>query len=91
MCCLGFVGTKALEYWGLSLTTASDTAILIAAEALATVLLSVAFLTSASAGSSPPGWSSADSGFTWSWKAGSGLRRGSPVTRRWATCWWSAL
>ncbi|HUY57898.1 MAG TPA: DMT family transporter [Candidatus Micrarchaeaceae archaeon] len=42
---LGFVGNKALEYWGLSLTTASDTALLIAAEALATVLLSVAFLT----------------------------------------------
>lgn len=44
MCCLGFVGNKALEYWGLSLTTASDTALLIAAEALATVLLSVAML-----------------------------------------------
>ncbi|MGH7642665.1 MAG: DMT family transporter [Candidatus Dormibacteria bacterium] len=45
MCALGFVGNKALEYLGLSLTTASDTALLIAAEALATVLLSVAFLT----------------------------------------------
>ena len=44
MCGMGFIGTKALEYWGLSLTTASDTALLIAAEALATVLLSVAFL-----------------------------------------------
>ncbi|HVB14711.1 MAG TPA: DMT family transporter [Candidatus Dormibacteraeota bacterium] len=44
MCGLGFVGNKALEYLGLSLTTASDTALLIAAEALATVLLSVAFL-----------------------------------------------
>jgi drug/metabolite transporter (DMT)-like permease len=44
MCCLGFVGNKALEYLGLSLTTAADTALLIAAEALATVLLSVALL-----------------------------------------------
>ena len=44
MCCLGFVGNKALEYLGLSLTTATDTALLIAAEALATVLLSVALL-----------------------------------------------
>ncbi len=44
MCCLGFVGNKALEYWGLSLTSASDTALLIAAEALATVLLSALFL-----------------------------------------------
>jgi drug/metabolite transporter (DMT)-like permease len=44
MCFLGFVGNKALEYLGLSLTTASDTALLIAAEALATVLLSVALL-----------------------------------------------
>ena len=44
MCGMGFIGTKALEYWGLSLTTATDTALLIAAEALATVLLSVAFL-----------------------------------------------
>lgn len=44
MCGLGFVGNKALEYLGLSLTTATDTALLIAAEALATVLLSVALL-----------------------------------------------
>ncbi|HVC38834.1 MAG TPA: DMT family transporter [Candidatus Dormibacteraeota bacterium] len=44
MCLLGFVGNKALEYLGLSLTTASDTALLIAAEALATVLLSAALL-----------------------------------------------
>jgi drug/metabolite transporter (DMT)-like permease len=44
MCFLGFIGNKALEYLGLSLTTASDTALLIAAEALATVLLSVALL-----------------------------------------------
>jgi drug/metabolite transporter (DMT)-like permease len=44
MCGMGFIGTKALEYWGLSLTTATDTALLIAAEALATVILSVAFL-----------------------------------------------
>jgi drug/metabolite transporter (DMT)-like permease len=44
MCALGFVGNKALEYLGLSLTTATDTALLIAAEALATVLLSIAVL-----------------------------------------------
>ena len=44
MCGLGFVGNKALEYLGLSLTTATDTALLIAAEALATVMLSVALL-----------------------------------------------
>ncbi|HUY61447.1 MAG TPA: DMT family transporter [Candidatus Dormibacteraeota bacterium] len=44
MCALGFVANKALEYWGLSLTTATDTALLIAAEALATVLLSVLIL-----------------------------------------------
>ncbi|MGH7697446.1 MAG: DMT family transporter [Candidatus Dormibacteria bacterium] len=44
MCLLGFVANKALEYLGLSLTTASDTALLIAAEALATVALSVALL-----------------------------------------------
>lgn len=44
MCGLGFGGNKALEYWGLSLTSATDTALLIAAEALATVLLSVALL-----------------------------------------------
>ncbi len=40
----GFVGNKALEYLGLSLTTATDTALLIAAEALATVLISAAVL-----------------------------------------------
>ncbi|HEY6537965.1 MAG TPA: DMT family transporter [Candidatus Dormibacteraeota bacterium] len=44
MCLLGFVANKALEYLGLSMTTASDTALLIAAEALATVLLSWALL-----------------------------------------------
>lgn len=44
MCCLGFIGNKALEYLGLSLTSASDTALLIAAEALATVALSALFL-----------------------------------------------
>jgi drug/metabolite transporter (DMT)-like permease len=44
MCALGFIGNKAFEYWGLSLTTATDTALLIAAEALATVVLSVIIL-----------------------------------------------
>ncbi len=44
MCAIGFVANKALEYLGLSLTTASDTALLIAAEALATVGLSVLLL-----------------------------------------------
>ena len=44
MCLFGFVGNKALEYLGLSLTSATDTALLIAAEALATVLLSAAVL-----------------------------------------------
>lgn len=44
MCLLGFVGNKAFEYWGLSLSTASDMALLIAAEALVTVVLSVLVL-----------------------------------------------
>jgi drug/metabolite transporter (DMT)-like permease len=44
MCALGFIGNKAFEYWGLSLTTATDTALLIAAEAMATVVLSVIIL-----------------------------------------------
>jgi len=44
MCALGFGVTKALEYLGLSLTTATDTALLIAAEGLATVGLSWLFL-----------------------------------------------
>jgi len=44
MCGLGFIGNKAFEYWGLSLSTATDMALLIAAEALVTVLLSVLFL-----------------------------------------------
>ncbi|HUY53708.1 MAG TPA: DMT family transporter [Candidatus Nanopelagicaceae bacterium] len=44
MCALGFIGNKAFEYWGLSLSTATDMALLIAAEALVTVLLSILFL-----------------------------------------------
>ncbi len=44
MCLLGFIGNKAFEYWGLSLSTATDMALLIAAEALATVVLSVLLL-----------------------------------------------
>ena len=44
MCLLGFIGNKAFEYWGLSLSTATDMALLIAAEALVTVLLSVLLL-----------------------------------------------
>ncbi|MHB1525808.1 MAG: DMT family transporter [Candidatus Dormibacteria bacterium] len=44
MCALGFIGNKAFEYWGLSLSTATDMALLIAAEALVTVVLSVALL-----------------------------------------------
>ncbi len=44
MCGLGFGATKALEYLGLSLTSATDTALLIAAEGLATVGLSWLFL-----------------------------------------------
>lgn len=44
MCGLGFIGNKAFEYWGLSLSTATDMALLIAAEALVTVLLSILFL-----------------------------------------------
>ncbi|MHB8393185.1 MAG: DMT family transporter [Candidatus Dormibacteria bacterium] len=44
MCALGFVGNKAFEYWGLSLTTATDMALLIGAEALFTVVLSVLIL-----------------------------------------------
>ena len=41
---LGFVLNKALEYFGLNLTTASDTALLIATESLFTALLSWTFL-----------------------------------------------
>jgi len=44
MCVLGFGATKALEYLGLGLTSATDTALLIAAEGLATVGLSWLFL-----------------------------------------------
>jgi drug/metabolite transporter (DMT)-like permease len=44
MCLLGFIGNKAFEYWGLSLSNATDMALLIAAEALVTVLLSVLLL-----------------------------------------------
>ncbi|MHB1501211.1 MAG: DMT family transporter [Candidatus Dormibacteria bacterium] len=44
MCALGFIGNKAFEYWGLSLSTATDMALLIGAEALATVVLSVLLL-----------------------------------------------
>ena len=44
MCALGFIGNKAFEYWGLSITTATDMALLIGAEALVTVLLSVLLL-----------------------------------------------
>lgn len=44
MCALGFVGNKAFEYWGLSLSSATDMALLIGAEALVTVLLSILFL-----------------------------------------------
>ena len=44
MCALGFIGNKAFEYWGLSLSTATDMALLIAAEALVTVVLSVLLL-----------------------------------------------
>ncbi len=44
MCGLGFIGNKAFEYWGLSLSNATDMALLIAAEALVTVLLSILFL-----------------------------------------------
>lgn len=44
MCALGFIGNKLFEYWGLSLTSATDTALLIAAEALFTVVLSVLLL-----------------------------------------------
>ena len=44
MCALGFIGNKAFEYWGLSLSTATDMALLIGAEALVTVVLSVLLL-----------------------------------------------
>ena len=44
MCGLGFIGNKAFEYWGLSLSTATDMALLIGAEALVTVVLSVLIL-----------------------------------------------
>lgn len=44
MCALGFIGNKALEYWGLSLSTATNMALLIGAEALFTVVLSVLIL-----------------------------------------------
>ncbi len=44
MCALGFIGNKAFEYWGLSLSTATDMALLIGAEALVTVLLSILIL-----------------------------------------------
>ncbi|MFN2450997.1 MAG: DMT family transporter [Candidatus Dormibacteria bacterium] len=40
----GFVGNKALEFLGLSMTTATDTALLITAESLATLLLAVLVL-----------------------------------------------
>lgn len=40
----GFVGNKAFEFLGLSLTTATDTALLITAESLATLFLAVLVL-----------------------------------------------
>jgi len=40
----GFVGNKAFEFLGLSLTTATDTALLITSESLATLLLAVLVL-----------------------------------------------
>jgi drug/metabolite transporter (DMT)-like permease len=39
LCCLGFTLNKALEFGGLNLTTASDTALLIAAESMFTSIL----------------------------------------------------
>lgn len=40
----GFCGNKALEFWGLSMTTATDTALLITSESLVTLLLAVVLL-----------------------------------------------
>jgi drug/metabolite transporter (DMT)-like permease len=40
----GFCGNKALEFLGLSMTTATDTALLITAESLVTLLLAVLIL-----------------------------------------------
>jgi len=39
LCCCGFVLNKAAEFTGLNLTTASDTALLIASESMWTALL----------------------------------------------------
>src|SRR5581483_11414974 len=44
LCLLGFVLNKAAEYTGLSLTTASDTALLIASEGIFTALFGWALL-----------------------------------------------
>lgn len=44
VCGLGFCANKALEYGGLSLTTATDTALLITCESLATLVLAVLVL-----------------------------------------------